>query len=88
MVLTADTPPAEVCYTKRRYFFSETKNNSPAASSPRLPFSPAADVAYRTTPVPVSYAAMMKRTVYQIATQITANEVAFRKITIGRRSFR
>lgn len=88
VVLPADTPPAEVCYTKGRYFFSEVKSTSPDASWHPLPIDPAKAVAYRNTPEPVSYATMMNRTVYQIATQITTNADTFRKIISGRRSFR
>ena len=71
-----------------RYFFSEVKNTYPDASWHPLPLNPAKAVAYRNTPEPVSYAAMMNRTVYQIATQITTNADTFRKIISGRRSFR
>jgi hypothetical protein len=46
-----------------RYFFSEMKNTSPDASWHPLPIDPAKAVAYRNTPEPVSYAAMMNRTV-------------------------
>lgn len=43
--------------------FSEVKNASPDASWHPLPIDPAKAVAYRNTPEPVSYAAMINRTV-------------------------
>ncbi|MCX6981463.1 MAG: hypothetical protein NTV08_12020 [Verrucomicrobia bacterium] len=64
------------------------KSTSPNASWHPLPLNPAKAVAYRNTPEPVSYATMMNRAVYQIATQITTNADTFRKIISGRRSFR